>query len=108
MTTTGQFLVEIVKHEVAQEGRERTALRGPLIHRKDQTIFHYTGIEKCPDKFEHAFIGYPRRDAGHEAIVIDPIEELFKVEINHDIVALGNVTLRLGHRLMSRTPWTEP
>src|SRR5258708_4324911 len=34
MTTTGQLLVEIVEHEVAQKGRERTALRGPLIHRK--------------------------------------------------------------------------
>src|SRR6185295_12525179 len=33
VTPSGQLLVEIVEHEVAQEGRERTALRGPLIHR---------------------------------------------------------------------------
>src|SRR6185295_13128813 len=35
VTPSGQLLVEIVEHEVAQEGRERTALRGPLIHRTD-------------------------------------------------------------------------
>src|SRR5271165_511204 len=43
VTTAGQFLVEIVEHEVAQEGRERTALRGPLIHRKHQAVFHHPG-----------------------------------------------------------------
>ena len=30
------------------------------------------------------------------------------IEINHDIQALGNVTLRLSHRLMGRAPWTNP
>src|SRR5208337_787495 len=103
----GQLLVEIVKHDVAQEGRERTALRGPLIHRKDQAVFHHPGLEKCPDEFEHAFVGYPRSDAGHQTIVVNSVEKSFEVEINDDVVALGNVALRLGHRLMGRTPRSE-
>ena len=40
MTPAGQLLVEIVEHEIAKEGRERTALRGALLHRTDQTILH--------------------------------------------------------------------
>src|SRR6202161_1690723 len=40
--------------------------------------------------------------------MVDSIEEFFEVEINHDIVALGNVTLRLGHRLVRRAPGAEP
>ena len=100
MTTAGQLLVEIVEHEVAQEGRERTALRGPLIHRKDHAVLHHPGIEKCPDEFEHAPVGYPRGDAGHQAIVVNSIEELFEVDVDHVAVALGNVVLRLGDRLM--------
>ena len=40
--------------------------------------------------------------------MINSVEKLFEVEIsNHDTEALGNVTLRLGHRLMSRAPRTE-
>ena len=46
VTASGQFLVEIVEHEVAQEGRERTALRGPLVHRKNQAVFHHPGSKK--------------------------------------------------------------
>src|SRR6516165_5666573 len=31
VTPSGQLLVEIVEHEIAQEGRERAALRRPLV-----------------------------------------------------------------------------
>src|SRR6516225_8208383 len=66
-TPAGQFLVEIVEHEIAQEGRERTALRGALIHRTDQAVLHHPGLEKGPDKLEHAFVRHPRSDARHQA-----------------------------------------
>ena len=39
--------------------------------------------------------------------MVDSIEEFFEVEINNDMVALGNVTLRLGDRLMGRASRTE-
>jgi hypothetical protein len=55
VTTSSQFLVEIVEHDITEEGRERTALRGPFVHRSDQTVFQYPGIQECPDKLEHAF-----------------------------------------------------
>src|SRR5215472_16052836 len=48
VTPSGLLLVEFVEHEVAQEGRERTALWGPLVHRADQAIFHHPGLEKRP------------------------------------------------------------
>jgi hypothetical protein len=44
------------------------------------------------------FVGYPRGNAGHQTIVINSVEELFEVEINDDVVTLGNVVLRSGHR----------
>src|SRR5215469_5271308 len=65
VTPSGLLLVEFVEHEVAQEGRERTALWGPLVHRADQAIFHHPGLEKRPDELEHTFIGHPRGDARH-------------------------------------------
>src|SRR5208283_1764404 len=63
VTASGQFSVEVVKHEIAKDGRKRAALRRPLIHRTDQTVFHHPGVEKRPDEFEHTLIGHSRGDA---------------------------------------------
>src|SRR5438132_4411872 len=73
----------------------------------DQAVFHYTGLEKRPDEFEHTFVGDPRRHARHQAVVINPVEEFFEIKVNHDAVARGNVLLRLGHGLMGRAPRSE-
>jgi len=99
-TPAGQFLVEIVEHEIAEEGRERTTLRGPLVHRTDQAVLHHPGLEKSPDELEPAFVRHPYGDARHQAIVIDPVEKFFEVKIDHDAVALGDVLLCPGHRLV--------
>ncbi len=107
MTPAGQLLIEIVEHEIAKEGRERAALRRPLVHRTDQTILHHSGLEKSPDEPEHAFIRHPRGNPRHQAIVIDSVEKFFEIKIDHDAVALGNVSLRLGHRLVGRSPRSE-
>src|SRR5258708_30163546 len=39
--------------------------------------------------------------------MIDPVEKFFEIKVNHDAVARGNVSLRLGHRLMSGTSRPE-
>jgi hypothetical protein len=39
--------------------------------------------------------------------VVNSVEKFFEVEINDDVVALGDVSLRLGHRLMGRASRTE-
>ena len=57
-----------------RSGSERTALRGPLVHRADQAVFHHPGLEKRPDEFECTFISHPRGQARHQAVVIDPVE----------------------------------
>src|SRR4029077_16366770 len=65
-----------------------------------QAAFHHPGLEKRPDEFEHTFIGHPRCDARHQTVMIDPVEKCFEIKINYDVVARGNVSLRLGYRLM--------
>jgi hypothetical protein len=39
--------------------------------------------------------------------MIDPVEKFFEIKVNHDAVARGNVSLRLGHRLMSGASRSE-
>src|ERR1700757_1234753 len=106
-TPAGQFLVEIVEHQIAQEGRERTTLRGALIHRTDQAVLHHPGLEKGTDEFEHPLIRHPRGDPRHQAVVIDSVEKFFEIKIDHDAVALGDVSLCLGHRLVGGSPRSE-
>ena len=82
-------------------------MRGPLVHRTDQAVFHHPGLEKRPDEFEHPFVGHPRGHPRHQAVVIDPIEEFFEIKVNHNAVALGNVLLRLGYGLMGGASRSE-
>src|SRR2546430_16142482 len=39
--------------------------------------------------------------------MIDPVEKFFEIEVNHDAVARGNVSLRLRHRLMGGASRSE-
>src|SRR5215510_8614269 len=107
VTPPFQFLVEIIEHEVAQKGRKRAALRRPFIHRTDQTVLHYPGVEKRPDELEYALVGNSFRDARHQNVVIDSVEKFLEIQVDHDVVAFGDIPLRLGHRLMGRTSRTE-
>jgi hypothetical protein len=82
-------------------------LRGPLIRWSGQSAFHHPGLQKGPDEFEHALVGHPSGDARHQAVMVDSIEKFFEVKINDDVVALGYVSLRLGHGLVGRAPRSE-
>jgi hypothetical protein len=82
-------------------------LRRPLLHQTDQAVLHHPGLEKSPDELEHALIRHPRGDPRHEAVVIDPVEEFFEIKIDHDVVAFGDVSLRLSHRLAGGSPRSE-
>ena len=82
-------------------------MRRSLIARFDQTVFDHAGLEKSPDEFEHTFVGDPFGNACHQPIVIDPVEELFEIEINYDSVATSNVAPSHSNRLMARTAWPK-
>src|SRR5215468_599256 len=96
---TGSYLL--------RSGRHRAALRRPFIHRTDQTVLHYPGVEKRPDELEYALVGNPFRDARHQNVVIDSVEKFFEIQVDHDVEALGDIPLRLGHGLMGGTSWAE-
>src|ERR1700747_2716692 len=39
--------------------------------------------------------------------MIDPVEKFLEIKVNHDAVARGNVSLRLGHRLVGGASRSE-
>src|SRR3954471_6763963 len=43
----------------------------------------------------------------NQGALCSKVQEFFEIEINHNAVALGDVMLRLGHRLVSGASWSE-
>ena len=107
MAAPFQFLVQFVEHQIAQQRGERAALRRTLLGRTDQPVFQHPGAKKRPDEGEHALVGHPLGHAGHQAVLVDSVEEFLEVDVNHHVVAVGDVRLCLGYGLMCRTSRTE-
>ncbi len=95
-----RFFVEVIEPEIAEERRERTALRGPFLQRADQAVFHHPSLQEGSDELEHALVGQPRGDPRQQAVVSDLVEKFFEIQVNHDAIALGDITLRLGDGLL--------
>ena len=87
--------------------RKRTTPGCPLVHRTDQPVFHHPRVEERTDELQHALVGNPCRNAGHQQVMVDSIEEFFEVDVDHVVVALGNVLLGLGHGLLGRASRSE-
>src|ERR1035438_10405940 len=47
-----QLPVELVEHDVRQQGRQRPALRRPFVHRIYQPALHHSGLQKNPDQLQ--------------------------------------------------------
>ena len=58
-------------------------------------------------RLEHALVGHPFGHASHQAVLIDSVEKFLEVDVNHHVVAVGDVLLCLGHGLMSGASRTE-
>ena len=48
-----------------------------------------------------------RAKTGHEDVVVDPVEELLQIEVDHDPVTRGNVLPRLGQSAVGTPPRAE-
>ncbi len=79
VTASGQFFVEVVKHEIAEDGLTRAALRRALIQRTEQTVFHHPGIEKRPDEFVHTLIGHAYGDPSPDLGRRSPISHATRI-----------------------------
>ena len=107
MTSAFQFLVEFVEYQITQHRRKRTALRRTLRRRTDQPVFQHPRAYKPADEHEHACIGHPFGDPGHQAVLIDAIEKFLQIDINQPRVAVGHVPLGLRYGLMRRASRSE-
>src|SRR5258705_7731684 len=102
MSAALQLPVEFVEHEVTEQWRKWSSLRSSFHARTDQPVLHHPGIEECPDELQQPLVLDALGDLTHQFVVIDSIEKLFQIEINHPSVTLHDILLRLSHGLMRR------
>src|SRR5437763_3369801 len=107
-TSPLQLPVELVKHDITEQGRQRSALRRPLIHRTHQPAFHHSGLQKRPDQLQQSPIADPGFDSGHQFVVRNPVKEFLEIQVYAPAIAVGDILLCLCHRLMSRAPGSKP
>src|SRR5690349_23303324 len=107
VATTFKFAIQLVQHEIRKQRRERTTLRGALPAGLKQPVGQHPGRQIASDQPKHPPILDARRHAGHEFVVIDPVEKLRQIYIDNELIAVGDIGLRLRHRLLGRASRPE-
>ena len=95
-----EFLVQIVQQQIGEQRRQWPALRRALVSHSADAILHHSRRQKTTDDPQQAPVADAPCQAGHQYIVVDPIEKFFEVEIHDDIVPVGDVFLGSEQRLM--------
>jgi site-specific DNA recombinase len=81
-------------------------LRGSFVGRPDQPLRPHTRGEKTADEPQQPSIGHPLGQP-HQNVVVDPVKELFQVDIHYPAVSRCDVLLCPRHRLMRGATGTE-
>jgi hypothetical protein len=87
-STPGELLVQLIEHDVAEQRRQRPALRRAAFRRYDDPIGQYhTGAQHLADDPKHAAIRNALLEPRHEPVVVDLVEELREVDVDHPVTA---------------------
>src|SRR5215204_1512697 len=69
--TTRELLVELIQNDVAQQRRERAALRYPFLRADDDTIRQYhLRLQHLSDQYEQPLVVHSLREPRHEPLVV--------------------------------------
>ena len=86
---------------------QRPTLRRPFLRRPDRPIDQHPRGKKAADQLQDALVGHPLSDQPHQDVVVDPVEELFQVDVHHGAVTGRDQLLRPRYGLMRRAPRPE-
>jgi hypothetical protein len=61
---------------------------------------HQTRLKIAADELQHPFVLHLTRHPRHQDVVVDSVEELLQIKIDHETLAGPHIPLRGLHRLM--------
>jgi hypothetical protein len=73
-----------------------------------ESVLQHTCRKPAPNQSQKPAVFYPLGDLTHQFVVVDSIEELFQIEIDHPTVSRSDVLLGTRDRLMRRASGTKP
>jgi len=88
-------------------GREGSTLGRTFCGPRRQPVFDNAPLQISSDELESPLILDPLGQAAHQPVMADTVEKLLQVDIHHVAVALLNVGLGLGDRLVGGPPWPK-
>jgi hypothetical protein len=74
VATTLELAIQLIQHEIREQRRERTALRGPFPAVLEQPVVEHTSRQIAPDEPEQSPVANARRHRSHQAVVVHPVE----------------------------------
>jgi hypothetical protein len=107
MSSPLQFPVQVRQHDVAQQRRQRPALRRAFRSWLHEPITHQTRLQEAADESEHPGVPNLSCHSCHQQVVVDPVEELGQVEVYHPAPAASDVVPGGLHRLPRIAPGSE-
>ena len=84
--------VEYRQGDVREQGRKHPSLRRARWRGGHGFMLaHDPGAEEAPDQSEHALVGDPTTQLGHEQSVVDAAEAVFDVSLDHPLIVARGV-----------------
>ena len=90
-----ELTVEVVQQHVGEQREKRRALRGSNLAGLDAVPDQDTRPPVAPDDGEQTSVAHPPRDASHQDVVRNAIEELLQIEIDGEPRAGDDMALHL-------------
>ena len=106
-TTTDEFLIKFVQHDVAQQGRKVTALRSTFVCSFVDTIFHYTRFQILAYQTFGVRVTDDTTDIAHQLVLGNFVEELFQINVNYPFIAIIQVFKKFKNGLLAITTRTK-
>src|SRR4029079_10454717 len=93
--------IEIIEHDVGEQGRQGRSLRNPLSRGMELTVDPDAGPQVIADQPQQALVAHVTTETAHKHVEVHSIEELPQIEVDGDAMAGSDVTLYLLDRSLS-------
>jgi len=74
VATAFKLTIQLIQHEIREQGRERATLRGPFPTVLEYPVIEHTGCQKAPNESEQSPICNSRRHRSHQTIMVHPVK----------------------------------
>ena len=108
VSALGPLPVEPVQIDVAQDGRDHTALRGAAVAVPDRRVFHHPGAQHRAQELEDVTVRDPLLDRRHQPGMRDRLKTVGDVRFRDPSRALPGLVNDDLERVVRRAPGPEP